>query len=317
MLAIMYEVCVIGGSRYFGRLLIEKLLASGIRVSVLNRGSTPAPPEVTHLRADREDEDSLRAVLASRTFDVVIDQICYTPRQAAIARRIFAGRTQRYVMTSTIEVYDPAGSEAIAPALPGKPVSESTIDLSSWPSRLDLPWQDPDFLDRNYGEGKRQAEAELSRETGFTFASVRSGHVLGGTDDFTGRLDHYIQRIRSGRPIAVHRINHRSSFISREEIADVLCWAAHADFAGPVNARSHGELSVTDICTAITTAGLGQPVFAAVEPGAEASPYAFDRYYGMDNGRAERLGFSFSQTTDWLPQIVAEAVAHEKGARHA
>ncbi|MFR9776426.1 NAD-dependent epimerase/dehydratase family protein [Micromonospora sp. MS34] len=314
----MIEACVIGGSRYFGRLLIAKLLASEVRVTVLNRGSTPAPPEVTHLRADRDDEDSLRAALGSRTFDVVVDQVCYTPRQAAVARRVFAGRIRRYVMTSTIEVYDPAGSAAVPPASPGTPVSESTIDLSSWSIRPDLPWHDPDFLDANYGEGKRQAEAEFSRETGFTFASVRSGHVLGGgANDFTGRLDHYIQRVRSGRPVAVHRTNHRSSFISRDEIADVLCWAAQADFAGAVNARSHVELSVTDICQAIAAAGLGHPVFAAVEPGAEASPYAFDRYYGMDNARAERLGFRFSCTTDWLPRVVAEAVADGRGPRDA
>jgi nucleoside-diphosphate-sugar epimerase len=316
MLRIMNEACIIGGSRYFGRHLIQKLLAAGVTVTVVNRGSTPAPPEVTHLRVDRDDEDALQAALRSRTFDVVIDQVCYTPQQAAVARRVFAGRTSRYVMTSTIEVYDPASSPAIASATPGVPVSEDSIDLGYWPVRLDLPWHRADFRANNYGEGKRQAEALLTHEPEFAFASVRSAHVLGGgVADFTGRLDHYIQRIRAGRHVAVYDENHRSSFINDREIADVLFWAAATGVTGPVNARSHGELSVTDICDAIAATGLGEPIYTTVELGAEASPYAFDRYYGMDNSRAERLGFAFSDTANWLPHVIAEAISDEKGPR--
>lgn len=56
----MSEMCVIGGSRYFGRRLIENLRDAGTAVTVVNRGSAPAPEGVTHLRADRDDEDALR-----------------------------------------------------------------------------------------------------------------------------------------------------------------------------------------------------------------------------------------------------------------
>lgn len=314
MLRNVNDACVIGGSRYFGRHLVTRLLAAGVDVTVVNRGSTPVPPGVTHLRADRDDEDGLRAALGSRSFDVVIDQVCYTPQQAAVARRVFAGRTSRYVMTSTIEVYDPESFAGIAPALPGTPAGEDCLDLLGWPVRLDLPWHDPDFRASHYGEGKRQAEALFARETAFAFASVRSGHVLGGgAADFTGRLDHYVRRIRAGRPVAVYGTNHRSSFINYREIADVLFWAAATGVTCPVNARSHGELSATDICDAIAAAGVGEPIYTTVQPGAEASPYAFDRYYGMDNSRAERLSFTFSDTADWLPDVIAEAISNEKG----
>lgn len=95
----MREVLVIGGNRYFGKRLIARLLAAGDRVTVLNRGSAPPPPGVIQLIADRDDEASLAAAVGERTFDVVVDQVCYTPHQAAIARRVFTGRTARYVMT--------------------------------------------------------------------------------------------------------------------------------------------------------------------------------------------------------------------------
>ncbi|MFE4327929.1 NAD-dependent epimerase/dehydratase family protein [Streptomyces sp. NPDC056831] len=47
----MQRICVIGGSRYFGRLLVERLQATGHQVTVINRGSTQPPAGVEHLAA--------------------------------------------------------------------------------------------------------------------------------------------------------------------------------------------------------------------------------------------------------------------------
>ncbi|MBG0831133.1 reductase [Planomonospora sp. ID67723] len=307
----MKHVCVIGGSRYFGKRLILLLRDAGIDVTVVNRGSSPPPPGVTHLVADRDREESLEKALGTRTFDAVVDQVCYTPRQAAVAKRVFRDRAGRYVMTSTIEVYDPAGSGAIRPAAPGVPVTEDAVDPAVWPVRMELPWEDPVFRDLHYGEGKRQAEAVFTRDPVFPYVSVRCSHVMGGgADDFTGRLDHYVQRIRGGREIVVHRDPRPSTFIHHREIADFLFWAAGAGFTGPVNACSGGELDVFGLCDHIAAHGTAQPVYRVAGPqDAEVSPFSFDRYYGMSNALAGRLGFRFSETADWLPGAVAEAVA--------
>ncbi|WP_349362099.1 NAD-dependent epimerase/dehydratase family protein [Streptomyces sp. H27-C3] len=133
----MREICVIGGSRYFGKQLVVRLLESGVRVTVINRGSHAVPDGATHLIADRNDEVALNTVLGDREFDAIIDQICYTPQQAAIAKRVFAGRTGRYVMTSTMEVYDPATSRAIRHTRPGEPLTEDAVDPAGWPVDLD------------------------------------------------------------------------------------------------------------------------------------------------------------------------------------
>ncbi|MBB6346324.1 reductase [Nonomuraea muscovyensis] len=314
----MKDVCVIGGNRYFGLHLIELLRDSGADVTVVNRGSAAPPAGVTHLVADRGDEEGLAAAVAGRTFDVVIDQVCYTPHQAAIARRVFGGRTSRYVMTSTIEVYDPATSASITPAVPGVPVTEESVDPASWPVQADLPWDDPErmagVLDEPtcYAEGKRQAEAVLARDSPFAFATVRSAHVLGiAARDFTGRLEHYVEHILAGRPVTVHREPFPTSFTHDREIADVLFWAAGAEFTGAVNASSHGELGVSGLCDLIAAACGRRPDYRPAD-GGQASPFSFDRYYAMDNGRAERLGFDFATTAHWLPEAVAAAVGPRK-----
>ncbi|MCF3134653.1 NAD-dependent epimerase/dehydratase family protein [Streptomyces olivochromogenes] len=297
------EVLVIGGNRYFGKRLIARLLAAGDRVTVLNRGSSAPPAGAIHLVADRNDENSLTEALGDRTFDVVVDQVCYTPRQAAVARRVFAGRTRRYVMTSTVEVYEYEDS--------ADPVREAAVDPLTVSVDLRLPWDEPEFLDAHYGEGKRQAEAVFSAEPAFPYVTVRVAHVLGGDDDFTGRLQHYADRVRTGEPVSVPVVNHPATYIHVEEIADFLFWAAGEDFTGPVNAASHGTLTTEELCAAVA-AHLpdGEAVFRRVEVG-EVSPFSFFRSYGMDNSRAARLGFTFGEARDWLPCAVSETLGKD------
>ncbi|OLZ63971.1 reductase [Streptomyces sp. IMTB 2501] len=296
------EVLVIGGNRYFGKRLIGRLLAAGDRVTVLNRGSAAPPPGAVHVIADRNDEAALTEAVGTRTFDVVLDQVCYTPRQAAIARRVFAGRTGRYVLTSTVEVYEHEDCEV--------PVPESAVDPAMCPVDLELPWDDPGFLQSHYGEGKRQAEAVL-QGSGFPFVSVRVAHVLGGDDDFTGRLQHYAGRIRAGAPIAVPPLVHPATYVHVEEIADFVFWAAGEGFTGPVNAASHGELGVEELCAEVAAhLGAAGPVFTVTDS-AEVSPFAFRRHYAMDNSRAVRLGFSFGTVRQWLPKAVAETLGKD------
>ncbi|WP_443049851.1 NAD-dependent epimerase/dehydratase family protein [Streptomyces sp. NBC_00287] len=294
------DVLVIGGNRYFGKRLIRRLLAAGDRVTVLNRGSAAPPAGALHLVADRDDENSLRKALGARVFDVVVDQVCYTPRQAALARRVFEGRTRRYVMTSTVEVYEYEDSPT--------PVAESAVDPRTVAVDPELPWHDQEFLSSHYGEGKRQAEAVFAAGSDFPYVAVRVAHVLGGDDDFTGRLAHYAERIRSGTPIAVPAANRPATYIHVEEIADFLAWAVGEDFTGPVNAASDGLLSTDELCEAVAAQIPGGSVaLRAVEVG-EVSPLSFTRSYGMDNSRATRLGFTFGDVRQWLPKAVAETL---------
>ncbi|MFD3759989.1 NAD-dependent epimerase/dehydratase family protein [Streptomyces sp. NPDC058622] len=310
----MRNILVVGGSRYFGKTLVTLLREEGNTVTVLNRGSAAPPFGVGRLVADRDDEGALRAALGARTFDVVVDQVCYTPLQAAVARRVFAGRTGRYVMTSTMEVYDPATLSG--PADPGRrvPVTEEDADPGRAPSPAAYPWWDPWEVERRigpvraYAEGKRQAEAVFLREPAFPSVPVRVAHVLGGGPaDFTGRLAHYVGRIGSGSPVAVHEAPYATSFIHHLEIAEFLRWAAEGEFTGPVNAASHGALDVTTLCEAVAERLGRPPRYRVVAAGAEASPFSFDRAYAMDNGRAAALGFRFGRTSDWLPAAITEA----------
>ncbi len=308
------RVCVIGGTRYFGRHLVTLLRDAGARVTLVNRGSAPPPPGVDHVRADRDDEAALTAALGDRTFDAVIDQVLYTPAQAAVARRVFADRTARYVMTSTMEVYDPATSPLVRTA-PGVPVTEETVDPAHWPVDLALPWHDPAAIARHFGgatayaEGKRQAEAVLAAgRPPFGWASVRSAHVLGGgARDFTGRLAHYTELVAAGRPVAVHEQPRPTSFVQHREIAAALAAVAASPAVGAVNAASAEPLDAVGLSELVADR-LGTTARYRRAEGADHSPFSFDRWYPMDTRRAQSLGLAFSPLHDWLPAAVTEAV---------
>ncbi|MFD8881772.1 NAD-dependent epimerase/dehydratase family protein [Streptomyces erythrochromogenes] len=304
----MKRILVIGGSRYFGKSLVTQLRDAGSTVTVLNRGSSPPPPGVGLLLADRDDEAGLRAALGRRDFDVVVDQVCYTPLQAAVARRVFAGRTGRYVMTSTMEVYDPATLPA-GSAPHTVPVAEESLDPTRPPLPLGEEPGSPSRADaaHAYAEGKRRAEAVFLHEPPFPYVSVRTAHVLGGgRAEFTGRLAHYVERIGAGTPVDVHRSPYGTSFIHHLEMADFLRWTAGETFTGPVNAASHGAPDVLALCATVAEQLGRRPRHRVVEAGADASPFSFDRAYAMDNGRAAALGFTFGRVADWLPGAVAE-----------
>ncbi|BCY11718.1 hypothetical protein L3i22_068060 [Actinoplanes sp. L3-i22] len=260
--------------------------AAGHRVTVLNRGSSPPPDGAGHLIADRDDETAMHTALAGQEFDVVLDQVCYTPRQAEISRRAVTGRVGRYVMTSTVEVYFPfAGPE---PAL-----TESL--------------RPPSAPAGDYGEDKRRAEAIFQQKPDFVYASIRLAHVLGGGPaDFTGRLAHYVSRIRAGEPIAIHARPTPASFIRDREAARVLAWAAGATVTGPLNAASDGPADVRDLCAAIGAHVGREPRYRVVADGETASPFSFPASRPMDTARAARHGFTFGTLRHWLPDVLDE-----------
>ena len=74
------NVLVLGGTRFFGKHLVNELLTQGANVTIATRGKTPDSfgPKVTRLIFDREDEDSIRSVLTKETYDVIYDNIAYT-----------------------------------------------------------------------------------------------------------------------------------------------------------------------------------------------------------------------------------------------
>lgn len=300
------NILVIGGTRYFGKLLVQRLLQAGHRVTIATRGQAPDPfgALIERIRVDRRNESAMRAAFANIPgYDIVYDQLCYSPVDAAISARVFAGKVERYIMASTIDVYRPLlGSQ-------DAPFSESFVNVLAQPIDTQYPWHDPKLACDSYVSGKLQAEAYFYRDGSLPVVSVRIGHVLAGAEDFTGRLAHYVDLVRLGAPLRYSNAAAATSFMSAQAICDFLAWTGAQQFKGPINAACDGALSAFDIFQRVGMA-LGEPVKTVpasktAQPG-ELSPFDFPSQLMADTSRATKLGYRFGHSDEWLDTLIRQ-----------
>jgi nucleoside-diphosphate-sugar epimerase len=215
--------------------------------------------------------------------------------------RTFAGRVGRYIMTSTIDVYR---------GLLGRragPFKEDDLNVLGQPIDTAYPWHDPSLAVESYVQGKVQAEAYLYRDGSLPLVTVRLGHVLGGPQDFTGRLAHYVDLVRAGAPLRYTNEAAATSFMAAQEAADFLVWAGSQSFTGPVNAACDGALSAWDIYRRTADLLDARPQGHRVDgqPG-QPTPFDYPHPLVLDTARACGLGYRFGHSDEWLDDAILQ-----------
>ena len=204
------HVLVIGGNRFMGLSLVWRLLFSGNRVTVLNRGSLPDPfgNRVERVKVDRST-DAFDAALDGRSFDRVIDLAGFTGDDLRRTVRVLGERVGHFFFVSTGQVYlvrercrrparetDYAGPVMAAPPTPA--------DLDDWA----------------YGIGKRDAEDVLASAT---MPSTRLRlPMVNGERDPKRRLEGYLWRMLDGGPLLVPRADAVARHVYRGAVVDTL-----------------------------------------------------------------------------------------------
>ena len=300
------NILVIGGTRHVGKLLVQKLVNAGHQVTIATRGKAADPfgPRIQRIRVDRRDEAAMRRAFSDAPgYDIVYDQMCYSPLDAAIAVRVFAGRVKRYIVASTVDVY--RGLMGVQDA----PFAESDLNVQAQMIDTRYPWHDPARAVESYVAGKLQAEAYLYRDGSLPLVTARIGHVLAGPEDFTARLAHYVDLVRLRAPLRYSNAAAASSFIDGHTASSFLAWAGTQDFTGPVNAACDGAMSAFDLLHRAGRA-LDEPVkaipVASPCPAGELSPFDYPHPLWMDTSRATRLGFRFGHIDEWADDIIRQ-----------
>ncbi len=282
---------VIGGNRFFGKRLARLLLERRDSVTLLNRGSLDDGfgAAVERIRCDRSDRAALRMAVLGRDWDVVFDQVCYDAAEARAACSVFAGKTRRYVFTSTGSVYTRGERMPEVPRVteqafdPGGHVFDQAVSREA-----------------DYAEAKRQAEAVFIREADFPVVAARFPIVL-GEDDYTRRLHFHVERTSRGEPFRLPNPDARISFIDAEDAARALLFVANSSFAGPINCCSPDPVALRELLAWIAAATGREP---RLEAGAPESPFAIPTDFSMSAERLASLGFQARSLKDWLPELI-------------
>lgn len=288
------NILVLGGTRLFGKKLVGLCLQNGHNVTILTRGQSGNPfgTKVNQLIVNRDDADSLSQALSSTTWDIVFDNICYSPNEALKICEILEGKTKKLVFTSTLSTYD----------IDGTVKTEEDFNPFNYEVRMG------NREDFSYGEGKRLAEAVLFKEATFPVVAVRFPIVM-GVNDYTRRLHFHVERILQEQPISLPNIEAKMSFITDDEAAAFLYFAGITSIEGPYNATAAGSISLKDLLGLIEDA-TGKHAKISLVGGNEKSqsPYGVPADWYMSTAKAEAAGFTFSQLHDWLPTLVKTLV---------
>ncbi|ODP30160.1 2'-hydroxyisoflavone reductase [Paenibacillus nuruki] len=288
----MTNVLVLGGTRFFGKNLVELLLKEQIKVTLLTRGKTEDEfgDQVQRLVVDREDAVALEKAIGDQQYDVVYDNICFTPQQAREAVSIFQNKAKRYILTSSLSVYD-FGTGIC---------HESDVDTHHY--TIDA---DPE-AELSYGEGKRQAEAVFFQQADFPVAAVRFPIVL-GPNDYTKRLHFHVERVLSGKVIGISNLEAQMNFIHEQEAAEFLFWLGiSSELTGPVNARSDGEVSLRELVEWIEQGTEQQAIIQSETDDEAQSPFGVPDSWIMDTSKAKQDGFQFYVLSEWMPALIKQ-----------
>lgn len=288
------KILVLGGTRFFGKKLVELCIEDGHEITILTRGLSTNPFDnlVKHLIVDRNDTEALTHVLNDLTWDIVYDNICYSSNEARDLVEILRGKTKKLVFTSTLATYEADGVVKI----------ETDFDPYTYEIRMG------NREAFTYGEGKKQAEAVLFKQATFPVVAVRFPIVV-GEHDYTRRFHFHIEKILNEKPISLPNVNAKMSFITDDEAAAFLYFSGVTDIEGPFNATATGTISLNDLLGLIEEAsGKLAKVALVGEDDKSRSPYGIPADWYMATTKAEKAGFTFSHLHDWLPILVQTLV---------
>ncbi len=203
------NILVIGGSRFVGPLVINRLVQNGHHVIVFNRGniSRTYAKEVLLIQGDRREG---LAALSWQHFDSVIDTCAYVKRDVTLA--VEQLDYDFMVQLGSVGVY---GQQTLFP------VTEDT------------PMADPTGLD-DYEQGKIACENVL-HDSDKPAAVVRADYIL-GANNYIDREHFLYKKIYTGEQISVPGDGQAlCQFVFVQDVAELLVTIAERQLPGAVN----------------------------------------------------------------------------------
>ena len=275
------NILFLGGTRYFGKKAVEKLIENGHNVTVATRGNNIVNA-AKNLIVERYDSVSMQKVFAGLHFDVVADSLAYSSNDVKIALDNISCR--RYVMTSSAAVYQ---RNFDLKETDFNPLDDKVI----WCSRNDYP----------YDETKRQAEKALFQcYGGINKAAVRFPYVI-GKDDYTKRMEFYVSHIVNQIPINVNNLSEQLSFVFSDDAGKFLAFMCENEYNGAVNGACSETISPAEIIGYIERRSGKR---AVLDKNGETAPYNNDKSHSINTDLAQRLGFSFSPLKERLYALI-------------
>lgn len=275
------NILILGGTRLFGKVLVRNLIERGHNVTIATRGLTQDSygDLVTRIIIDRENKKSIEKALEGKYFDIIYDNLCYSPNSARDLCDVIEDKTDRYIIISSSAVYKF-----------NKNIKEEEFN----PYIYKVIYGDRN--DFSYAEGKRLSEAVVFQNYNIKTVAVRFPVVL-SKDYYTKRLYSYVENNILNKSTNINNIDSNLSFISDKEAGDFLAWLSNVDYVGPINAASYGSITIKEIIEYIEKS-TGKKMIISSDGINGKYNGIFDS--NLDISRVESLGFKFNNIKEYI-----------------
>lgn len=279
------NILVIGGTRYFGIHMVNKLLEEGHNVTIATRGTTADNfgSKVKRIYLERTNENSIKDALKDLHFDVVIDKIAYCSND--IRYVMDNVNCDKYIYMSSTSVYNPKKIDTVEEDFNGY------SDTFVWCDRMAFP----------YEEIKRQAEYALwQKYADRNWIAVRYPFAI-GKDDYTNRLKFYVDHVMQSIPMYIDNIDYQMSYIRSDEAGCFISFLVDKNVDGAINGCSDGTISLGEIIEYVENK-TGKK--AIIDNSGDTAPYNGEPEYSINTQKAKKLGFEFSKLSDWIYDLL-------------
>jgi 2'-hydroxyisoflavone reductase len=177
------NILILGGTGFIGPHLVDYAMQRGHRITLFNRGRTNTHlfPSVEKLVGDRNNDLS---ALEGRTWDAVIDNSGYSPRQVELSVQLLKNACDQYLFTSTRSVYTD--------------YTQAVMDEDAPVGPNDIPEAEWD------GYGPNKVLAERAVQDGFGRRTlITRPPVIVGPGDRIDRFTYWVDRIDDGGDILI------------------------------------------------------------------------------------------------------------------
>lgn len=301
------NVFVLGGTRFVGRAIVDRLLREGHAVTLLNRGVSDDPfgTRVSRVVGDRKDPAVLDRAFRRSDYDVVIDVTAYHESDTEALIERCRDRVGHVVHISTASVY--LIRDGLLP-----PFAEADYAgrLTPRPTGRESSWL--------YAYHKRRCEDALERawdNDRFPFTSLRLPMVV-GVHDYTRRALAYLERIASRGAVLLPDGGLNSwGFLWVDDVADVVAanLVNSGAFGRSYNLAQREALSLRQLVEFSAEAMGVQPNLVhipsqwleSVGLGTSFSPYSHHHDILLDCRRADaELLFRPTPARAWVGKLV-------------
>jgi nucleoside-diphosphate-sugar epimerase len=222
------RVLILGGTKFIGAAVVDRLITGGHEVAVFHRGETESglPSGVTHIHGERKKLKEFQSQFEQFAPEIVIDMILFNEAEANELVAVCQSLSARVVVISSLDVYQAYDRlrGVVNEPLDNSPLGEDApLRVKPFPYRVYAR----DESDRSYYYDKIPAERVVMNCAEVAGTILRLPFVY-GAGDYQHRLAHYLQRMDDGRPaiiLGATQANWRGTRGAVENVADAIVLA--------------------------------------------------------------------------------------------